>query len=224
MPEGIAFLPPDVPTHRAEELNKYLDSILSGNTKNRRKIIFLPSFGAEKQPNLIFPTKAKSCHGCLRLRPWPSTLPLRPHYSELMSGKESEDRLSGAIVAARTIPVHRLGALDDSAVRKTHRRQNPVRNGIDTKGAICLCTRDRPPRFIYDRIVPMSVYHGVLPVVSIGKAVWAPNQRLGIQHMGWRSLEIKPAVHADDIRRAMIESQTLQNSRCSGGTTSKNTS
>jgi len=55
MPEGIAFLPPDVPVGRVEELNKYLDTILSGQMRNRRKIIFLPSYGAEKQPNLIFP-------------------------------------------------------------------------------------------------------------------------------------------------------------------------
>lgn len=55
MPEGIAFLPPDVPVGRVEELNKYLDTILSGQLRNRRKIIFLPSYGAEKQPNLIFP-------------------------------------------------------------------------------------------------------------------------------------------------------------------------
>jgi hypothetical protein len=55
MPEGIAFLPPDVPVGRVEELNKYLDTILAGQMQNRRKIIFLPSYGAEKQPNLIFP-------------------------------------------------------------------------------------------------------------------------------------------------------------------------
>jgi hypothetical protein len=55
MPEGIAFLPPDVPVGRVEELNKYLDTILSGQMRNRRRIIFLPSYGAEKQPNLIFP-------------------------------------------------------------------------------------------------------------------------------------------------------------------------
>jgi hypothetical protein len=55
VPEGIAFLPPDVPIGKVDELNKYLDSILAGNLKNRRKIFFLPSYGTDKQPNIIFP-------------------------------------------------------------------------------------------------------------------------------------------------------------------------
>lgn len=55
MPEGLAFLPPDIPPNRVDELNKYLDQILSGNNHNRRKLIYLPSYGSEKQPNVIFP-------------------------------------------------------------------------------------------------------------------------------------------------------------------------
>src|SRR5438552_1243869 len=90
-------------------------------------------------------------------------------------------------MVTRTIPGHPLAALDNSAVRKTHRCQNPVRNGIDTKGAICLCARDRPPGFIYDRIVPMSVYHRVLPVVSIGKdaVVYGHWDNSVIDETGW---------------------------------------
>ena len=55
VPEFIAFLPPDVPIGKAEELNGYLDSILSGQLSNRRKGFFLPSYGSEKSPNIVFP-------------------------------------------------------------------------------------------------------------------------------------------------------------------------
>ncbi len=53
--EFIAFMPPDVPITKVEEVNGYLDSILSGNARNRRKGFFLPSYGGDKQPNIIFP-------------------------------------------------------------------------------------------------------------------------------------------------------------------------
>ena len=55
VPEFIAFLPPDVPVTKAEELNGYLDSILTGQLGNRRKGFFLPSYGSEKSPNIVFP-------------------------------------------------------------------------------------------------------------------------------------------------------------------------
>lgn len=55
VPEFIAFLPPDVPVGKAEELNGYLDSILTGQLGNRRKGFFLPSYGSEKSPNIVFP-------------------------------------------------------------------------------------------------------------------------------------------------------------------------
>jgi 2'-5' RNA ligase len=55
VPEFIAFLPPDVPPSKAEELNGYLDSILTGQLGNRRKGFFLPSYGTEKSPNIVFP-------------------------------------------------------------------------------------------------------------------------------------------------------------------------
>ena len=55
VPEFIAFLPPDVPPAKAEELNGYLDSILTGQLGNRRKGFFLPSYGTDKTPNLVFP-------------------------------------------------------------------------------------------------------------------------------------------------------------------------
>ncbi len=53
--EFIAFMPPDVPMAKVEEANGYLDSILSGNARNRRKGFFLPSYGNDKAPNIIFP-------------------------------------------------------------------------------------------------------------------------------------------------------------------------
>jgi len=55
VPEFIAFLPSDTPTSKAEELNGYLDSILTGQLGNRRKGFFMPSYGSEKQPNIVFP-------------------------------------------------------------------------------------------------------------------------------------------------------------------------
>ena len=55
VPEFIAFLPPDVPVSKAEELNGYLDSVLAGQSSKRRKGFFLPSYGSDKQPNIIFP-------------------------------------------------------------------------------------------------------------------------------------------------------------------------
>lgn len=55
VPEFIAFLPPDCPVSKAEELNGYLDSILTGQLGNRRKGFFLPSYGSEKSPNIVFP-------------------------------------------------------------------------------------------------------------------------------------------------------------------------
>lgn len=55
VPEFIAFLPPDIPVAQVEEYNGYLDSVLTGNLSNRRKGFFLPSYGSEKSPNIIFP-------------------------------------------------------------------------------------------------------------------------------------------------------------------------
>ena len=55
VPEFIAFMPPDVVISKVEEANEYLDSILKGNLGNRRKGFYLPSYGTDKAPNIIFP-------------------------------------------------------------------------------------------------------------------------------------------------------------------------
>jgi hypothetical protein len=55
VPEFIAFMPPDVVIQKVEEANEYLDSILKGNVGNRRKGFYLPSYGTDKAPNIIFP-------------------------------------------------------------------------------------------------------------------------------------------------------------------------
>lgn len=55
MPEGLAFLPSDVPPSKVEEMNQYLDTVLSGNLQQRRKIIFLPSSGSDNKTQIVFP-------------------------------------------------------------------------------------------------------------------------------------------------------------------------
>ena len=84
--------------------------------------------------------------------------------------------MSEPITAVRIIPSDPPAALDDLKARKAHCGQDPMGNSVDTKSAIPCDTRPGPARFINDRIVPMSVHHRLLPVVSFGKVVRPPEE------------------------------------------------
>src|SRR5208337_2543196 len=58
---------------------------------------------------------------------------------------------------------------ENLAIWEAHCRQHSVRNGVDPKGVICFCAWPRPAGFIYDRIIPMPIYHRFVPVVFAGK-------------------------------------------------------
>lgn len=56
IPEGLLFMPPSVSPERIEEVQTWLDSVLSGDLARRRRLTLLPSFGAESsKPNVVFP-------------------------------------------------------------------------------------------------------------------------------------------------------------------------
>lgn len=57
IPEALCFLPPDMPIDRVKEVQEWFDSILAGDLQNRRRMRFLPGYGAEGQakPSVIFP-------------------------------------------------------------------------------------------------------------------------------------------------------------------------
>jgi hypothetical protein len=65
-------------------------------------------------------------------------------------------------------------------IRKAHCGQDPMGNSVDTKGAIFHYTWSGPAGFIHDRIVPMSVNHRLLSMVSGWEVVRSPNQCLRV--------------------------------------------
>ena len=58
IPEAFLFMPSDIPPQRLKEFQDYIDSILSGNLAERRKIRMMPGFGDSGKPNIVFPKEA----------------------------------------------------------------------------------------------------------------------------------------------------------------------
>lgn len=54
-PEMLLFVGPDVPAEKIEEWNELIDTNMSGQLGERRKIKLLPGLGADGKPNVIFP-------------------------------------------------------------------------------------------------------------------------------------------------------------------------
>lgn len=55
IPQGLLFMPPDIPIGKVEEFQGYFDSVLAGNLQKRRQLIALPSYGSDSKPSVIFP-------------------------------------------------------------------------------------------------------------------------------------------------------------------------
>jgi hypothetical protein len=56
-PEALVFLPADLSIDRVREAQEWFDSMLAGNTADRRKLRFLPGYGSgdNARPNVVFP-------------------------------------------------------------------------------------------------------------------------------------------------------------------------
>ena len=57
VPDAFVFLPPDLPIEKVEEAQTWFDSIMSGQSVQRRKVRFMPGYGTDgnAKPNVIFP-------------------------------------------------------------------------------------------------------------------------------------------------------------------------
>ena len=59
MPEGLCFIPPNIPVSKIKEIQDWFDSVLSGNSAKRRRMTFLPGYGTSASssvtPNVVFP-------------------------------------------------------------------------------------------------------------------------------------------------------------------------
>ena len=56
-PDAFVFLPSDLPIEKVEEAQTWFDSILAGQSRERRKVRFMPGYGSgdSAKPNIIFP-------------------------------------------------------------------------------------------------------------------------------------------------------------------------
>jgi len=61
MPEALCFLPPTLAPSRIQEIQEWFDSVLAGDLAKRRRLMFLPGYGAgtsgsrNVRPNIVFP-------------------------------------------------------------------------------------------------------------------------------------------------------------------------
>jgi hypothetical protein len=142
--EFIAFMPPDVPIAKVEEANGYLESILSGNARNRRKGFFLPSYGGDKQPNIIFPKLneqvlkdefdewlARVCCYCLGVSPTAFIKQVNRAVAEEMSVQGEIEGLQPYIDWCRDLLNEILGQLgygDMEAVPEARESRDPLKS------------------------------------------------------------------------------------------------
>lgn len=55
IPEALAFLPDTVTVSQVSEIQEWFDSIMAGDLQNRRRLRFLPGYGADGKQNIVFP-------------------------------------------------------------------------------------------------------------------------------------------------------------------------
>lgn len=132
IPEALCFLPDSVTIDQVKEVQDWFDSIMSGDLANRRRFRFMPGYGSDAKPNVVFPKEpllkdemdewlAKVACYCIGVSAQPFMKMMNRASAEQAqetSETEGQEPFLQSIESVLNVLIHKMGFTDYEVVRQ----------------------------------------------------------------------------------------------------------